>query len=58
MDRVEDDLKQFIEQYERSKDHFDNDLDLIERDIAQIERTIEIKVCDDRFSVHIRAVLL
>lgn len=45
MDRVEYDLKQFLEQYEKNKNNFENDLDLIERDIANIERLVQIKVC-------------
>lgn len=44
MDRVEKDFQQFLDQYERSKDHVDHDLDLFERDIAQIERHIQIEV--------------
>jgi hypothetical protein len=44
IDRVEYDLKNFIEQYEKTKNNFENDLDLIERDIANIERLIQIKV--------------
>jgi hypothetical protein len=45
LNRVDNDLKQFLEQYEKNKDNFENDLDLIERDIANIERLIQIKVC-------------
>lgn len=44
IDRVENDFRQFLEQYERSKDHVDHDLDLFERDLAQIERTVQMKV--------------
>ncbi|CAF0847061.1 unnamed protein product [Rotaria sordida] len=43
IDRVEYDLKQFLQQYEKLKDNINNDLDLIERDIANIERLIQIK---------------
>ncbi|CAF4067400.1 unnamed protein product, partial [Rotaria sp. Silwood2] len=43
IDRVEYDLQQFIQQYEKLKDNINNDLDLIERDIANIERLIQIK---------------
>jgi ribosomal protein S17E len=45
MNRVEHDLQQFIEQYECLKSDFDHNLDLIERDIAQIDRTIQNNVC-------------
>jgi hypothetical protein len=44
IDRVEYDLKQFFEHYEQRKTDFHNDLDLIERDLANIERLIQIKV--------------
>ncbi|CAF1012011.1 unnamed protein product [Rotaria sp. Silwood1] len=43
IDRVEYDLTQFIQQYEKLKDNFNNDLDLIERDITNIERLIQTK---------------
>jgi hypothetical protein len=45
IDRVEFDLQQFLVQYETIKSNFDNDLDLLERDIANIERAVQIKVC-------------
>jgi hypothetical protein len=46
INRVENDLKKFIQQYENIKNNFDSDLDLIERDIANIERLVQIKVCE------------
>ena len=44
MARVEEDLRQFIAQYEHVKENFDQDLDVLERDLATMERLIQIKV--------------
>ena len=44
MARVEEDLRQFIAQYEHVKENFDQDLDMLERDLATMERLIQIKV--------------
>ena len=44
MARVEEDLRQFIVQYEHVKENFDQDLDMLERDLATMERLIQIKV--------------
>lgn len=46
INRVELDLKQFLQQYEQLKNSFNNDLDLIEHDLADIETLIQIKVCN------------
>ncbi|CAF4272178.1 unnamed protein product [Rotaria magnacalcarata] len=43
MDRVENDLKHFIQQYETLKDNFIGELDSIERDITNIEKYIQTK---------------
>lgn len=45
LDRVEFDLKQFLQQYHTIKMNLENDLDLLERDIANIEHSVTIKVC-------------
>ncbi|CAF0957414.1 unnamed protein product [Adineta steineri] len=42
INRVEKDLQQFIEQYKKIKVNFDNDLDVVERDIANCERLVHI----------------
>ena len=44
LDRVEFDLKQFLQQYQTIKKTLENDLDVLERDIANIERSTTIKV--------------
>lgn len=44
LDRVEFDLQQFLHQYQTIKTTLENDLDLLERDIANIERSTAIKV--------------
>jgi hypothetical protein len=44
IDRVEFDLQQFLAHYETIKSNFDNDLDILERDIANIERSVQLKV--------------
>ena len=51
INRVESDLKKFVEQYEQIRLNFENDLDFIERDIANIERLIQIKVCRKKISL-------
>ncbi|CAF3366844.1 unnamed protein product [Rotaria socialis] len=43
MDRVENDLKHFIQQYEKLKDNFIGELDSIERDITNVEKYIQTK---------------
>ena len=46
MERVEHDLKQFIEHYEKIKMNFDSSLDSIERTIAHIEQLKQEQVCE------------
>lgn len=53
LDRVECDLKQFLQQYHTIKKTLENDLDLLERDIANIERSTTIKV---RSFLHLRSL--
>jgi len=58
IDRVEFDLQQFLAQYQTIKTNFDNELDFLERDIATIERSVQIKVCHSFVAIKIRISFL